>query len=149
MIIDRLENCEFYYGLGINFKRAFEYLKSVDLNNIECGKYEIDGNNIFISIMEYTTKNIDECLWEAHKKYIDIQYVISGSEKMGYINVNNISIINGYNSDNDILFGEGVGQFTIVKEGEFTIFTPNDGHMPSLNVNNPEVVKKAVIKILI
>lgn len=149
MIIDRLENSKFYYGLGIAFETSFKYLQKVDLENLKCGKYDIDGNRIFVNIMEYETKNVDECLWEAHKQYVDIQYIISGREKMGYINYEDIDITNEYKTNTDVLFGTGTGQFLNVKKGEFVIFTPNDGHMPSLNIERLEYVKKAVIKILI
>lgn len=149
MIVDKLKNSSFYYALNDKFEKAFKFLEENNLEEMECGRYEIDGNNLFISIMEYNTVSEDKCLWEAHKKYIDIQYIIHGSEKMGYTNVHNINITKSYDENKDILFGEGRGSFINVSKGEFVIFTPNDGHMPNINIDNSQYVKKAVVKILI
>lgn len=148
MIVDKLSNSCFYNALGESFKKAFEYIKEVDFEKMECGIYNIDEDKIFMSVDEYITKNYEDCLWEVHKKYIDIQYIILGGEKIGYTNINNISVVKKYDEKKDILFGEGRGSFFHLYEGEFAIFTPEDAHMPSLKINNNEYVKKVVIKIL-
>ncbi|MFR1822668.1 MAG: YhcH/YjgK/YiaL family protein [Clostridium saudiense] len=149
MIIDKITNCKFYFGLGEKFEKAFKYLEETDLENLECGKHIIDGDNIFASVGEYYTKNADECLWEAHRKYIDIQYIIQGQENMGYSNISNIETTIEYNSESDVLFGNGNGQFITVNQGEFIIFTQEDAHMPSLKVDESTPVKKVVVKIVI
>lgn len=149
MIIDNINNSEFYYGLGEKFLKAFKYLKEIDLKGLKCGKYNIDGDDIFLSIMEYKTKSIETCLWEAHRNYIDIQYIIEGKEKMGYTNISNIQTTIEYNENSDVLFGNGDGQFVNINEGEFIIFTPEDAHMPSIKIDDTLTVKKVVVKIKI
>ena len=148
MIVDKLKNSNNYYGLSEGISKGFKYLEETNLLDLDCGIYEIDGKNIFVSIDEYLGKNIDDCLWEGHKKYIDIQYIISGEEKFGYLSNDNLDITVNYDEEKDIYFGKGEGQFLTLKEGEFIIFTPSDAHMPSLMVNE-NLVKKAVVKVSI
>lgn len=149
MIIDRLANCEMYYGLSSKIEKAFRYLQENDLSSKEPGTYYIDGNKMFVLLSEYKTKSANEALWEAHRKYIDIQYVIKGVERMGYSNIENIETTVEYDESKDILFGNSLGEFVTVPQGYFTIFMPQDAHMPSINVDKGGKVKKAVIKILI
>ena len=84
MIIDKIENSNIYKNFGERITKAFDYIRSTDLKNLQQGKYEIEGKNIFAMISEYQTKPESEGKLEAHKKYIDVQYVISGEERMGY-----------------------------------------------------------------
>lgn len=148
MIVDKLENSNNYYGLGEKIEKGFKYLKENNLLDIECGIYEIDGRNIFVSVEEYLGKNINDCLWEGHKKYIDIQYIIRGKEKFGYINNEELNITVNYDEERDIYFGKGKGRFLSLKEGEFIIFTPSDAHMPRIKVDE-NIIKKAVVKVSI
>lgn len=147
MIIDKLENAEYYYKLGERFKTAFGYLKSTDMNKLENGKYEIDGDNIFVSVQEYTTKPIEEGRWEAHRKYADIQFLIKGTEKLGYTDARDLIPETEYNGENDILFLKGNGQFAVAHAGDFLVFFPQDAHMPCISNEKQENVKKAVVKI--
>lgn len=149
MVIDNLSNSALYYGLNPKIEKALKYLRENDLRNKEPGTYYIDGNKMYISVAQYKTKSSEEALWEAHRKYTDIQYVIKGSEKMGYTSIKNIKITNEYDEDKDILFGEATGDFVTVPEGSFTIFMPHDAHMPCISIDKREYVKKVVVKILI
>ena len=149
MIIDNIENAEYYYGLGEKFKKGFEFLKKNDLSKFENGKYEIDGQNLFVSIQDYNSKPENEGKFEAHKKYADIQFIIKGTEKLGYGNVKNFKATTNYDAENDIVFLEGHGQFAQAKENTFLIFMPQDAHMPCIAVENPTYVKKAVVKVKI
>ncbi len=149
MIFDELKNSEFYNGLGEGFVKAFTYLKETDLDSLEVGKHIIDGEDLFIFVNDYSTKNIEEAMWEGHKEYIDIQYVIEGKEMMGYTSISNMIECDEYNKVNDIFFGKADGQFVIVGPGEFAVFTPKDAHMPSLKVENDGHVRKIVVKMKI
>ncbi|OGI17995.1 MAG: hypothetical protein A2287_00835 [Candidatus Melainabacteria bacterium RIFOXYA12_FULL_32_12] len=145
MIIDKLENACFYYNLNAKIEKALRYLQDNDPSEFDNGKYEIDNDNIFVLIQDYDTKT--EGKWEAHEKYIDIQYIIKGREKMGYVNIDELKPVTDYDKDKDILFLEGDGNFVIADEGYFVIFAPQDAHMPGIMIDAPEYVKKAVVKI--
>jgi YhcH/YjgK/YiaL family protein len=147
MIIDKLSNSQLYSGLGEKINKAFAYLKETDFSKMELGKYEIDGENIFALINEYNTKDQSEGKLEAHKKYIDVQFVAKGSELMGYAPLENQIVIDEYNEQNDITFFSGEKSFTQVDEGMFAIFFPTDIHLPGIKVNKKSYVKKVVIKV--
>jgi YhcH/YjgK/YiaL family protein len=147
MIIDKIENAHLYKALGKRIEKAFEYIRETDLKNIKPGKYEIDGENIFALISEYKTKSEQEGKLEAHRKYLDVQYVISGEEKMGYVPLHGQQILEPYKEENDIIFFTGEKSFTKVSTGMFAIFFPEDVHMPGIRSGDSSLVKKLVIKV--
>ncbi len=147
MIFDQLKNAELYLQINNRFRKAFDYLKSNDFNNIEPGKYEIDGEDIYAIVQQYDTKPMSSGKWEAHKKYIDIQFMVSGKEKMGYSHKNKMIVTHEYNSDKDALYLKGEGNFLVAEAGYFAIFFPTDVHMPCIAINLSTPVKKVVIKV--
>lgn len=149
MVIDKLSNAKQYYGLSARIEKALKYLENTDLANLKVGKYEIDGKNIFTIVSEYQAKSLEEGKWEAHREYIDIQYVVSGKEKIGYASINEMKIIGEYNNEKDVLFLSGEGDLLLVNEGTFALFAPQDVHMPGIQVMNGQNVKKIVVKILV
>lgn len=147
MIFDQLKNAHLYFPLGKRIQTAFEYLQNNDLISLEPGKYEIEGENIYAVVQNYDTKPITAGKWEAHKKYIDIQYIVSGKEKMGYSNPVKMIVTEEYNSEKDVMFLKGNGNFLIAEEGYFALFFPTDVHMPGIAVNLSIPVKKVVVKV--
>ncbi len=150
MIFDNLNNMEQYYKLNENFKIGFEFLLNNDLKSLKDGKYQIKGDEVFANIQSLTTKEKSQKKWEAHKKYIDIQYVISGKECMGYGIYEDFKTSEKYDEIKDVEFLEGEKyNYINVKENEFVIFYPNDVHAPMLCIENPEQIKKVIVKIAI
>jgi YhcH/YjgK/YiaL family protein len=148
MVIDKIENYKLYVKLNERFETAFDYIKDNDLVQIASGKYSIDGDDIFAIVQEYDTKEKAECKLEGHKKYIDIQYMIQGSEFMGVTTLANQEAITKNEAD-DYTFYNGDSTMFRVDAGMFTIFFPDDLHMPCLKVGKIEKVKKVVIKVLV
>lgn len=151
MIFDRLSNCEQYYSLNEKFKKAFEFLKNTDLVHLDEGSYEIDGKNIYANVQSVDLKPVEEKKWEVHRKYIDIQYVITQKEKMGYGILEDFkTIIEKYDDNRDVEFLDGEKfNFVDVNCGYFVIFYPNDVHAPMLRVDKAEKIKKVIVKILL
>lgn len=149
MIFDNMTNFDCYHGLGEKFRKGFDFLRNTDLKNLENGKYEIDGDEIFVSVQDYDSKPLSEGKFEAHKIYADIQFIIKGEERLGFGNVKDFSPSTSYDETKDIVFLEGKGDFVKAKEGDFLVFLPQDAHMPCICVDNPRYVKKAVVKIKI
>ena len=147
MIFDQLKNAPLYFPLGERIAKALQYLSQTDFTNVEPGTYEIDGENIFVIVQEYNTKPSSSAKWEAHKKYIDIQYMVSGKEKMGFTDSQKVIVLQEYRQGNDITIYKGEGNFLIADEGHFAIFYPTDIHMPQLALNIPKEVKKVVVKV--
>lgn len=151
MIFDLAKNLDFYRGLGIGerYAKAVNFLQTADLKNIEPGKYPIDGDDVFVNVVEYTTIPWEEAKFEAHENYTDIQYVIEGSEVMSYAPIHQLQISVPYNAAKDCVLYDNAnpGLQVVVHAGEFMIFNPWDGHKPKAADGAPAPIKKAIIKI--
>ena len=146
MIFDNIKNAKTYFNLDEKIKKGLEFILNNDLNSFKNGKYEIDGEKITANIQEYDTKT--EGLFEAHRKYIDIRYLINGFEKQGIQDISALNKTTEYDAEKDVQFFEGEGSYVSMKEGYFTIFYPQDGHTPCITDRIQTHVKKVVIKIL-
>ncbi len=149
MIQDNIKNASSYYYLGERFEKGFEYLQRTDILELKNGRYEIDGTDVFVNIQDYQTKSLEDGRFEAHKKYADIQYIVKGSEKMGYGLMKDFKPVTFYDETNDIMFLEGSGEFIQANSGDFIIFMPQEAHMPCISVQESSYVKKAVVKVKI
>ena len=151
MIKGNIKSFMNYDELSQGLQLGLNFLKDNDLADFENGRYEISGNAVYASVQDYTSKPIEEGKFEAHRKYIDIQFVIKGEEKIGIGNVNDFSESTQYNDEKDIVFLESENKkfdFVELKEGDFAIFYPKDAHMPCISLQKPDYVKKVVIKVL-
>jgi len=128
---------------------AFKFLNEKDLATIPTGRYELDGKNVYVNVMEYVTRSISESPMEAHREYIDIQYVISGVENIGLAKLQNTVNPTEYDSEKDILFMEPDKTETFHKAARttFFVFFPDDAHRPYLTISEKSPIKKAVVKL--
>ena len=150
MIIDRLEHSDLYQQLGPRFARAFDYLRSADLQALPDGRNEIDGDALFAMVVDAPTKVIKDCRWEAHRRYHDIQYVVAGEELMGFAPMDRMQIAEPFDDTDDYALFEGEGQYVTVAAGQFTVFAPQDVHRPSIAIDDkPAQVRKVVLKVLV
>lgn len=147
MILDKLENSALYASISENLKIGFDFLKNTDLIHLEPGKYEIEGKNVFALVSEYQSKEHEDCRPEAHRKYADIQYIVSGREIIGFATLNNQTVTDEYNTDKDIVFFSGETTPLILEPGMFAVFFPQDIHRPCMQLDGPEKVKKVVVKV--
>ena len=147
MILDQLSECEPYRKLGERFAAGFDYLRSTVFETVADGKYAIDGEDLVAMVQSYTTKPREQGRWEAHRHYVDIQYMINGSEVMGVAPLSQMTVQEPYVREKDVEFFIGAGQFVRVDRGTFAIFLPKDVHMPQLQADAPAVVKKVVVKV--
>jgi YhcH/YjgK/YiaL family protein len=149
MIIARLEDWR-KYGIGGRLHRAFELLCSPEVLALPAGRHELDGERIIALPQGYATKEPSAGRWEAHRRYIDIQYMVSGREAMGWTPAANLVVDTDYDQEKDIAFYTGQGPVLSVDQGMFAVFFPHDGHMPGLRVSQqPEQVRKIVMKVLV
>lgn len=150
MIFDTLKNCELYFGLNDKFQQAFDFIKLAVAENKPIGKYEIDGDSLYASVQEYDSKL--DAKFEGHKRYIDIQYVVSGEEVMKAADISKMTANTEYNDVKDCTYYEDNDlAFAIpVQQGEYAVFYPHDIHKPGLAKNGiPTVVRKIVVKVKI
>lgn len=137
------------YRINKNYwDKAFTWLKENNLQTIAKGKYPIDGDNVFASVTEDPSKDFDKTNWESHRKYIDLQCVITGDEKMGKWPVAEVtSVTKPYDETKDVANYTAPGKFYVIPAGTFIIFFPGDAHRPNITPGGNKVVKKIVIKI--
>lgn len=147
MIIDHINNAPMYYGLGPRVEKALRYLADTDLASAATERYDLEGDDLFALVQEYQSKAWDEGSWEAHRQYADVQYVVSGTEYMGYARVEDLQGSEEYDPDRDFLKLQGRGTFYAMKAGTFVILFPQDGHMPGMTIEAPAPVKKVVVKV--
>ena len=149
MIKDRITNADMYFELSADIKRGLEWFKNTDLKNISDGRYELDGDKLFVNVQSYETK--DSALFEAHRKYADIQFMIEGAEKIETAEYADCKMAVPYDNDKDIEFlnCDKFKNIQFLKEGQFMILFPQDAHKPSLNPEKKLRVKKAVVKVLL
>jgi YhcH/YjgK/YiaL family protein len=113
------------------------------------GRYNIEGQDIFVLVSCYENKPAEKEVFEAHRQYIDIQYIVCGSECMGYASIDAVKATTGYSSDTDYQLFEGPGDVITAHEGMFVLFAPQDAHMPGISPGQIGMVKKAIVKVRI
>ena len=101
MIIDTIKNCGLYAAGNENLKKGFEFIKEFLENPKAVGKYEIDGDNVYAIVQEYETKAPGK--FESHKKYTDIQFIVSGKELIGYANIAHLTPDTEYDAEKDFM----------------------------------------------
>ncbi len=126
---------------------AFKYLKETDLKAVPPGKYPLDGDSVYVSVTEGPDKDFDQTGWESHRKMIDIQYIVSGKEKIGVSPLSKTTVIKEYDDKRDVANYTAKGKFYVAEPGVMYIFFPNDAHRPSIKVDGFDTVKKVVIKV--
>ncbi|MBI9111926.1 YhcH/YjgK/YiaL family protein [Maridesulfovibrio ferrireducens] len=151
MILDNLKQFSIY-NFGPAWEKAFEFLRELDIS-IEPGRCVIDGEKVFAQVSEYHTKLQDEGRFEAHRKYVDIQFLLSGREILGWADLPSLETEIIYDPERDVEFLKPLPvtpSLSRLVPGMFMAFFPEDGHMPGLAVGNkPEAVKKVVVKIAV
>lgn len=148
MIIDSIEKIEEYIGLNLYFPQAVKYIKSLDFNNIQLGKVELDGKNLFASVTESTLKNTVDAKLEVHNEYIDIQIPVSKAETFGWSPRADMKDESApFDTEKDIQFFKDKSsmQFTL-QPGNFAVFFPQDAHAPCIGEGK---IIKIVIKVKI
>lgn len=148
MILDQLSNADRYLPLHPGFKAAFEYLKTHDVTKLEAGKHVIDGERLAIMVNKCPGRGQGGAKLEAHKKYIDIQLTIQGTEVIGWKNVEACKQVETpYTASADIAFYTDPSDFWLtVPPGTFAIFYPEDAHAPLAGSGD---VIKGVMKIAV
>jgi biofilm protein TabA len=149
--INRKEFATSYFKNRERWDKAFTFLRTADLKNLEVKRHDIDGDNLFALVSEYMTKNEADAKFEAHKKYVDIQYVISGTEQMSLTpGSKKGEVLTPYDESKDLEFMT-VSETTsrIATPEKFFLFFPSDLHRPSVKVDENSQVKKVVVKVRI
>ena len=138
----------FLYIDKLQDKNSDEYKSLSNIGLDDCNKMVLD-ENCFVLEQAYISKNKEDCFFESHKKYIDIQYVFEGEEIMEVENISNLQVTSDYKEDLDYAKYSQSKNSSILKirQNELAIFFPQDAHMPCIKLDEKKKVIKAVFKI--
>lgn len=148
MIIDILENSALYRSLGPRIAGALDYIKTTDFTGMAVGKHPIDQDRLFAIVNDYQTKSCTQVELEGHRRYIDVQYLVSGAELIGYAPLLGQTPFREYDNDEDYALYRGAATFVQINAGMFGILYPHDLHMPCIG-EPPVAVRKVVVKVMI
>ncbi len=146
MIIDRIENIEYYEFLLPGLKNGLKTLRKLPAH--EVGRYEFEGG--FLMIQEGDTMPMEEGTFEAHRKYIDVQIMLHGCEEVAWEEYGKLATEIPYNGEKDQerLSGAKDHKILISEEMFFAAF-PQDGHKAVSHSDKPHHYKKVVMKLRI
>ena len=150
MIIGKLKNISRYKGISKNIDTAIDYIINNDLLALPKGKTIIDGDNVYVNRDTYVAKPLEDCFFENHEKYMDLQVVLKGQEYFAYTDISNqtLKVTTPYNPEKDVTkYSADQGVFFILEEGFALVYT-EDIHLAKCDVNGG-TVEKCVFKIKI
>lgn len=145
MILDSIENINKYSSLHPALGEAVKFVMD-NGDSIPEGRYKLDGDKLFVTIVEAALKPAQEASIEAHRKYVDVQIVLNGTESYGWAAVEKCTMPRSeFDTRNDIIFySDAPTEMFTIQRGQFVIFYPSDGHAPLIGSGN---VRKAIIKV--
>lgn len=142
MILDKIENLQ-RYDQHLQFinetLQSKAYVK---------GKFDISEPLKFGIGIEYTTKESNDGLWEAHRKYLDIHVILEGVEVVEIADISNMTSTKDYEDDYELFSGKKDYSVTLIP-GDFLVLFPNEVHKTGVKVNDATAVKKIVFKLLL
>lgn len=144
MIFDTIDHVKNYAGLG-RVSTALEFLAATDFSQTELGRYELDGDNIYYMVQEYTTEAKPYA--EAHEQYIDIQYLLAGKESIGVAPLSTEKTLVEVKEGKDCWLYACDTQPVTLEAGQFMVLYPNDIHRPGDLAGEPGRVRKVVVKV--
>lgn len=151
MIFDTLSNSARYESLNSRFAKAFAYLRTVD-GSQPLGRHDLDGDDCFALVQTYETKPQEKALFEAHRKYIDVQFIQSGRETILWAPLASMAEETmAFDQSKDAALWKLVPDTTAihVSAGHFAILFPEDAHAPCIEWDQPETVFKVVVKVAV
>ncbi len=130
-------------------EKALEFLRRPGAAALPDGEYELDGRRVYAIVQRYSTAAAPEPRFEAHRRYVDAQYVAEGEEVIGWAPLDRLAVTEPYDPAKDICFGRAAGAWTPVRlgAGELALLWPDDAHAPRLAAGAPGPVVKIVVKV--
>ena len=150
MILDQLKNAKQYEGIHAGVDKALEAMKQYTPDNYPLGKVEIDGDNVFLLLNCYETHAKEDSKAEAHRKYIDVMYMVEGAETIYVKSVDSLKHITAeYTPEMEALLADTDEDATAVRleAGSFVVLFPQDAHSPACYADGKQTVKKIIGKV--
>lgn len=150
MIIDRIENLNAYGVISKNdVEQISQFIKRVGTEHLSEVKFFLQETDLYAMVQNYETKEKENCRFESHREYIDIQYIVNGKEQLYCDNTEHLGKGGIYNEQNDIIFYDDSNENSsiILEKGMFALLFPWDAHKPCCSVRDKEYVTKIVFKL--
>lgn len=151
MILDTLANATRYESLNSRFAKTLAWLRGFD-GTQELGRHDIDGDDCFALVQTYETKPMEKAKFEAHRKYIDVQFINSGRETILWAPLASMKEETmAYSEEKEAALWKLVPDVTPLhmSAGHFAILFPEDAHAPCIEWVKPEQVFKVVVKVAV
>lgn len=149
MIFGNLNHREEYKFLGEQLQKCFLYALEHDLEQFEKGSHEIEGDDLFVNIVEYTTTTPEARFWESHRQYLDVHLMLKGTEQIDLNFIANMEQKEFVEKDDFLPMDGEKNASVVLRKGDFLICYPNDGHRTAVAFDGPETIKKAIFKVKI
>ena len=152
MIFDSIKNAKQYKGIHAGIDRLLELMEQYTPENYPEGRITVDGDALFMNFANYETHSPEGALTEAHQKYIDVMYMVEGSETIYVKPVTEMrNITKPYDPAVEALLGDTDPDMAAIRmePGRFVVLFPQDAHAPGCYAEGPMKVKKIIGKVLI
>ena len=156
VLVAHLENALAHDYCAERFRKAYAFLQRDDLAALPVGRIDIDGDEVFANVQEYETEPADQRLYEAHRRYYDVQFMVAGAEAMLYAPLETLSPEGEFDEEGD--GGAYSATHTtpeseiVLLPGDMAVVAPEDAHkprcIPSADGDRPQRVRKIVVKVL-
>lgn len=149
MILDNIRYIDSYRNLGACFPVAIDFLKTQNLASLTPGRYAISGEDVYCVVQEQTNEHEPE-IWEMHQRYVDIQFIIAGNERIGVFPLHALAAAPSFpeGSDNAVV-SDLSGTYYDLNPGDYLILFPHDVHKPNCPGSNSAYSKKIIVKVRI
>ena len=148
MILATLSQCNRYATLHPLFPRAFDYMRNTDLHALMPGVYQIVGDDLFAIVEHVPGRRRDDAKLECHRRYIDIQLVLDGTDEMGWKTLADChDPVDEYSAERDIrFFNDAPSTWVATPPDHFCLFFPEDAHAPLVS---DSFIRKVIFKIAV
>lgn len=146
MIYTNMDRILRYLGISENLDTAIRYLMSTDLKDLQMGRNEIDGDDVFVNRFDYQTMSPEQAIWEGHERYGDIHVLLSGHEKIGISDTAALTMTDRREADDFVGFEGPVQTWCTMQPGDLLIVYPEDAHKVKVIDGESTHVQKACFK---
>lgn len=149
MVFGNIRDLKDYSWLEEEVLKCFQYAEEHDLLGYEKGSHEINGEDLFVNIVEYETTTPENRFWEAHRKYLDLHLMLKGPEQIDVNFIDNMEQKEFVDKDDFLPLEGDANSHVVLEKGDFLLCYPKDAHRTAVAVDKPVVIKKAIFKIRI
>ena len=149
MVFGNIRDLKDFGYLEENVRKCFDYAREHDLLSYEKGSHPIDGDELFVNIVEYETTPPENRFWEAHRQYLDLHFMLRGPEQIDVNFIDNMEQKEFVEKDDFLPLEGDPNSHVVLNAGDFLLCYPADAHRTAVQVGAPATIKKAIFKIRI